>query len=195
MKNNRKERLTKAISIYKKEITLIGLAIIILLFSIINLIVFSINKNYVPTIMYRTYTKTNGWSKWTKNGKNSGFKNQDITGIQVKLNSKYKGHVFYDVYYNGKWSDLNTHDGKTAGNKKSEISGIRVNLTDETFNRYSIYYTTHNKSDKWMLFNKDGYQSGNAKRKIDMIKILISKKDNSNYEKPIIGKTRYKNFD
>ena len=49
MKNNRKERLTKAISIYKKEITLIGLAIIILLFSIINLIVFSINIffNYI----------------------------------------------------------------------------------------------------------------------------------------------------
>lgn len=194
--NKEKIKIFKRIDLSNKKaksFILIAIAILVLALSV--LVAFKYSKLLHANIYYRTYNKDTGWTKWVKNGKECGVEGKYISAIEVKVKSRYNGHVFYNTYYNSKWSTKNTYDGKTSGNKKDSINGLNVLITDNLYDRYSVYYSTHNKKDGWMLYNKNGNTSGNAKEKIDKIKIIISVKDDYEYEKIEIGKTRFKNFE
>ena len=96
----------KNIDLKTKKYILAVLAIIVLLLCII--ILFNnrsdgMENRGILNVYYRTYTKENGWSKWSKNGLTSGNMKNDITKIEVKIKNK-KGKVGYRIYNKNKWT-------------------------------------------------------------------------------------------
>jgi len=144
IENNRTKR---TISIYKKEIVLMIIAIGLLLFSLGNLIIINYKKNYVPTIMYRTYTKEKGWTKWMKSGRTAG-NIYDITAIQVKIDDNKDKRLVYSCLYKDEWGKTVYNSNEVCGNKKDKIRSIRLKVSDLKNNYYNVNYRV-NKKDKW----------------------------------------------
>ena len=120
----------------KKEIIILIVSLLIFLSA---LIFFIINNNLdkTPDIYYRTYTKEQGWSKWSKNGKISGNGINKILNIELKLE---KGIVEYSLYKNEKWITSPTK-------KNSEVFGFKSQLNGPISNEYILYYRTYNKKE------------------------------------------------
>lgn len=169
-------KIKKTISIYKKEIVLMIIAIGLLLFSLANLIIINYKKNYVPTIMYRTYTKEKGWSKWSKNGEISGNNVNSLKGIKVKSRLLRKGKLDYQIYTKGKWlSNINLNDKKYK-DKLMSINGVKFILNDKYKQNYSICYRTYVKKIGWYDWSCDGRPNGNKDKNIQSIEVKIIKK-------------------
>lgn len=182
-----------------KIFNILRYVLLIIVFLIVVLIGFKIYKIFKTekskaNIYYRVYTKEDGWSSWKKNGQECGKTGNYIKAIQIKLDKDQGSHVFYDTYYNNKWSEKNTYDGLVSGILEENINGIRIMITDDYFKKYSVYYTTHNEKDGWLHYNWNYNYSGNAKEKVDKIKVLISDKSNQKYERNINDEKSYINF-
>ena len=154
------------------------LCISIVAIFIIGLSIFLFVRREHANVYYRTYTKENGWSKWVKNGKESGNGKDNILNIEIKVKSNYKGDIDYAVYQNGKWSKSigNIKNGK-FDNKK--IYGIRVGLIGKLGRNYNIYYRTYNAVDKWMEWTSAAGSSGNISVPIKKIQMKVLLDDSS----------------
>lgn len=119
------------------------------------------------SIYYRTYTKENGWSKWSKNGITSGDLKNDIQNIQVKVIKKEYSQVTYKIYTED-WSESYTKDSKI---KNSKMYGLQLSLSDAAYKDYNIYYRTYNSKDKWLDWTFAGYTSGNKDESIKAVEI------------------------
>ena len=154
------------------------LCISIVMIFVIGISIFLFVNREHANVYYRTYTKENGWSKWVKNGKESGNGKDPILNIEIKVRSNYKGGVDYAVYQNGKWTNTigNITDGK-FDNKT--IYGIRVGLIGKLGKNYNIYYRTYNTSDKWMEWTSAAGSSGNKSSSIKKIQMKVLLDDSS----------------
>lgn len=156
--------------------TLIFILLICIGFSFIS------NKGTINTsgikVYYRVYAN-NRWSRWYKNGQVAGKENSSIKAVETKIKTNKNGHVLYNIYSNSDtFNDNDTYDGEMCGNQKDSLYGIRFSLSDEVYNKYRIYYRTHNKKDKWMGWTSDYEISGDNEVEIDMIQIkVILRKD------------------
>lgn len=113
---------------------------------------------------YRTYTKKNGWSKWSKNGIISGNKKDSITKIQIKTRGVDK--TTFDVYDSIKW---NSGDNLK---EKSNITAVKFHNSYEFLKRYQMCYRTYNNTNKWLNWNCDnGGVSGTDNKPITAIEI------------------------
>ena len=179
MSNSENIKIKKTISIYKKEIVLMIIAIGLLLFSLANLIIINYKKNYVPTIMYRTYTKEKGWTKWSKNGDSSGDGVNPILNIEIKVKANIPALINYEVYQNNKWRVVEFL-GKKNKIKNNEIYAIKSVLTSDVENEYEIFYRTCVK-DKCYGWGNSLTISGNKKKPITKIQMkILSKKSKVN---------------
>ena len=151
---------TKENSKKKKEYSLSNkfliFAIAVVLLTLVSLIYYNFNKELVRTkdikIWYRTYTKEKGWTKWSKNGNESGTEKYPIRAIEIKVKGRNTGDVFYNTYSNNKWMDNDAYSGKTAGDKKHKIEKVRMMLSDTLYRRYNIKYRvfTNKKMTKYV---------------------------------------------
>lgn len=179
MSNSENIKIKKTISIYKKEIVLMIIAIGLLLFNLANLIIINYKKNYVPTIMYRTYTKEKGWTKWSKNGDFSGDGVNPILNIEIKVKANIPALINYEVYQNNKWRVVEFL-GKKNKIKNNEIYAIKSVLTSDVENEYEIFYRTCVK-DKCYGWGNSLTISGNKKKPITKIQMkILSKKSKIN---------------
>ena len=179
MSNSENIKIKKTISIYKKEIVLMIIAIGLLLFSLANLIIINYKKNYVPTIMYRTYTKEKGWTKWSKNGDSSGDGVNPILNIEIKVKANIPALINYEIYQNNKWRVVEFL-GKKNKIKNNEIYAIKSVLTSDVENEYEIFYRTCVK-DKCYGWGNSLTISGNKKKPITKIQMkILSKKSKVN---------------
>lgn len=179
MSNSENIKIKKTISIYKKEIVLMVIAIGLLLFSLANLIIINYKKNYVPTIMYRTYTKEKGWTKWSKNGDSSGDGVNPIFNIEIKVKANIPALINYEVYQKNKWRVVEFL-GKKNKIKNNEIYAIKSVLTSDVENEYENFYRTCVK-DKCYGWGNSLTISGNKKKPITKIQMkILSKKSKVN---------------
>ena len=157
-----------------KKILILGL----LIFAVVFMIVFMVRKFNTDgmeqtkgaKVYYRTYTKENGWSKWSKNGLTSGNKNDDILNIEVKVKPKKQGSVTYNVYQK-KWS------GNTKKFQDQKIKGIKFGLAGKMYRKYDICYRTYNEKNDWLEWSCDGEISGNKDKNIKALEIKIIPKN------------------
>lgn len=129
-------------------------------------------KMHKVSILYRTYTRENGWSKWVSNGQVSGIKGKYISAIQIKVDSKYDGNIFYDTYYEDEWNQGFGINGKTSGNRFNELEGLKVYLSDELHERFKVIYTIHT-NDKWKDWDLENVGLIDEGNSIDKVKISI----------------------
>lgn len=173
-KNNKKKVLSK------KEFCLLIVALLVLVSSLINLIIFNINNSNKVTVCYRTYTKENGWTKWYKNGETSGNKKDEILNIQVKAKTNKKGKIGYRLFNNkNKWSEEYSFGDKLNANV---INGIKIGSTEDIYKKFDVCYRTYNEKNKWLEWTCNGYPSGNKKEKIKAIEIKVLKKGSLKYD-------------
>lgn len=173
-KNNKKKVLSK------KEFCLLIIALLVLVSSLINLIIFNINNSNKVTVYYRTYTKENGWTKWSKNGETSGNKKDNITNIQVKAKTNKKGLIGYRLYNSKiKWSDSYSYLDKI---KAQTINGVKIGSTEDIYKKFDVCYRTYNGKNKWLEWTCNGFPSGNKKENIKAIEIMVLKKDSLKYD-------------
>lgn len=170
--------LTKIKEIFNKDnikkILILGL----LVFAVIFMIVFMIKKFNTDgmeqtkgiKVYYRTYTKENGWSKWSKNGLTSGNKEDDILNIEVKVKPKKQGGVTYNVYQK-EWS------GNTEKLKKQKIKSVKFGLVGKMYRKYDVCYRTYNETNKWLEWACDGEISGNKTKNIKALEVKIIPKN------------------
>ena len=157
-----------------KKILILGL----LVFAVIFMIVFMIKKFNTDgmeqtkgiKVYYRTYTKENGWSKWSKNGLTSGNKEDDILNIEVKVKPKKQGGVTYNVYQK-EWS------GNTEKLKKQKIKSVKFGLVGKMYRKYDVCYRTYNETNKWLEWACDGEISGNKTKNIKALEVKIIPKN------------------
>ena len=121
-------------------------------------------------VYYRTYTKENGWSKWSKNGLTSGNKEDDILNIEVKVKPKKQGGVTYNVYQK-EWS------GNTEKLKKQKIKSVKFGLVGKMYRKYDVCYRTYNETNKWLEWACDGEISGNKTKNIKALEVKIIPKN------------------
>lgn len=126
------------------------------------------------SIYYKTYTKEDGWSKWSKNGLTSGDKTHSIKNIKIKYKTKSKGSVIYKTYSNDNWSN-DLYSNSNA--KNNDIKGLKFSTGDIIYKKYNICYRTYNKEDKWLRWTCDGYVSGNINQDITAIEVKIIPKN------------------
>lgn len=179
-KNFKKElngtnKIKKQKLLTKKEFNLLVIALLVLVSSLINLIIFNVQNNDKVNVYYRTYTKENGWSAWVKNGETSGNGKDSILNIEMKLKTKKNGKIIYNVFQNGKWS--NFFDERKL--KNGSISGIKASLLNDVRKEYNVYYRTYNKTNKWLEWTSNGKVSGNIKEKITKVQIKALLDDSS----------------
>ncbi|MBQ1496661.1 MAG: hypothetical protein IIZ40_04890 [Bacilli bacterium] len=135
------------------------------------------NRDVIKTsgikVYYRVYT--NGrWSKWYKNGQIAGIENSSIKAVEAKIKTNKNGHILYNTYSSSNdFNDNDTYDGEMCGNQIDSLYGIRFSLSDEVYNKYRIYYRTHNKKDKWMGWTSDYLISGDNEVEIDQLQIKV----------------------
>ena len=170
--------LTKIKEIFNKDnikkILILGL----LVFAVIFMIVFMLKKFNTDgmeqtkgiKVYYRTYTKENGWSKWSKNGLTSGNKEDDILNIEVKVKPKKQGGVTYNVYQK-EWS------GNTEKLKKQKIKSVKFGLVGKMYRKYDVCYRTYNETNKWLEWACDGEISGNKTKNIKALEVKIIPKN------------------
>lgn len=166
-----------------KRVTKKQIVVMVSILLVAVLIVFLVNKFNTDGMMqtkgvkvyYRTYTKEHGWSMWTKNGKTSGNKKDNILNIQVKVRPKKKGEVTYNVF-NKKWS------GNTENLKNKKIKGIKFGLAGSINAGYRVCYRTYNDKNKWLEWSCDGIVNGNAKKNIKAVEVKIIPKDVMKYK-------------
>ena len=158
------------------------IGLILLLVLILFVIVFKpktdgmVNSG-ITNIYYRTYTKENGWSKWTKNGLTSGNLKDNILNIQVKVDKKTKGEARYRVYSEkNNWSD---EYGSNASILNQNITGVRFGLSETKSKTSNICYRTYNKENEWMEWSCDSEINGNKNENIKAIEIKIVPKESS----------------
>lgn len=152
------------------------LLIVIFVILIVGAVILVNNKNDgmeqsgVLTVKYRTFSKKNGWGKWTKNGITSGNLNDDISNIDFKLKTK-DGSILYQTYSteNG-WSEAKEID-KNYDNEN--INGIKIELIDGIYKKYSICYRTYNKKNKWLEWSCNGQVNGNNSQEVNGIQVKI----------------------
>ena len=157
-----------------KKILILGL----LVFAVIFMIVFMLKKFNTDgmeqtkgiKVYYRTYTKENGWSKWSKNGLTSGNKEDDILNIEVKVKPKKQGGVTYNVYQK-EWS------GNTEKLKKQKIKSVKFGLVGKMYRKYDVCYRTYNETNKWLEWACDGEISGNKTKNIKALEVKIIPKN------------------
>lgn len=168
----------------KKNVVVVSVVsiVVILLFVIFNVIN---NKNdgmentKQVSIYYKTYTKNNKWSKFSKNALTSGDFKNPIQNISIKTKSRTKGYVMYSVYSNGKWiKDLDSE----SKIKNANISAVRFFNIDELNKKYDICYRTYNKKDKWLNWSCEGDINGNKNENITAIEIKIIPRNVTKYE-------------
>lgn len=153
--------------------------IIIFIFAFTMLFYALYNKNDGMTqtkgasVYYRTYTKEQGWSKWTKNGLTSGNikKKYAIKNIQIKVKSNSEKEFTYDLYNtNEKWISELDENAKIE-NKK--INAIRIENLGKLGRKYDICYRTYNKKNGWLEWSRNGEINGNRTENISGIQIKI----------------------
>ena len=158
----------------KRRIMIISLISVI----IVSLLVVSFKTFSTDSIYYRTYTKENGWSKWVKDGKTSGNGKDDILNIQIKVKSKDNSRIIYRTYnINSEWSEQKTVDSKNI--KNENINAVKIVTSDNIHRKYSVFYRTYNKEDKWLEWTNDGQISGNKNETIKQIQIKLLQRDTS----------------
>ena len=160
----------------KKRILFPTIIIIIIAITITSIIIFDKNDGMenkgVKKIAYRTYTKKNGWSKWTKNGLISGDKKNKILNVQIKYP---KNNISYSVYNpNRGWINDLTSIDKT---KNMKITGIQFDIYRNLMYNYDICYRSHNSTNKWLGWTCNGQINGNADEEIDAIQVKIIPKN------------------
>lgn len=158
----------------KSKIIIAGTVLILL--ALVVFVVFKIvNNDPMETtgnlkVQYRTYTKENGWSSWTKNGKTSGNEKDNILNIQIKVGKKEKGKVVYRIYTED-WSEYEYDKDSKIENK--QMNAIRIGLTDTLYKKYDVCYRTTNKETNWLEWACDGEISGNKDSQITGIQVKI----------------------
>lgn len=160
---------------------LIILIIIVFLTSFILFFVFSKNdgmeQSGILDIKYRTYdSKSNEWSKWTKNGMTSGDFENDISNLQIKLNDRnVSGTITYQLFNSdGIWTYGVSIDEK---NKNQKFRGIRMSTTGMIYKKYNLCYRTYNSENKWMDWSCEAIINGNINKNIKAIQIKIVPKN------------------
>lgn len=142
----------------KKELVLLVLAIIVFISAFGYFCYKEIPELTKPKVYYRTYTKEKGWTKWSKNGETSGNKH-DITAIQVRLKNSKKTTIKYNALSEYNYNDKGKNNGDIVGNKKDNIKYFYIRLDKKTEKKYSIYYRTTTKKEKWNDYDLDGTMS------------------------------------
>ena len=124
----------------------------------------------ILNVYYRTYTKENGWSKWSKNADTSGNQKDSIQNIEVKVGVKKQGVITYNIYNKDGWTSNHTIDSKI---ENKNIKAIKLASTENINKKYNICYRTYNDEDKWLHWTCDGEISGNKDKIIKAIEIKI----------------------
>ena len=164
-----------------KRVTKKQIVVMVSILLVAVLIVFLVNKFNTDGMMqtkgvkvyYRTYTKEHGWSMWTKNGKTSGNKKDNILNIEIKVKSRTPGNIVYSVYNsNGKWQRDNIPGTKI---KNNEIQGLKVSLISTLSRKYDVLYRFYI-DGKWTNWYSNGYNS-EIKKSIKAIDIKILPKN------------------
>lgn len=181
MKKYAKTQILRVKKIIKKrkDLVLFSVAIIILLVSLINLIIINYKRNYVPTVLYRTYTKEKGWTKWVKSGRTAG-NIYDISAIQVKLIDSKDKRLTYSCLYKDEWDGRMYNSNEVCGNKKDKIRSVRLKLTDVKNKYYNVNYRVSEKNDKWTTWFNNfiptyTWDKNNKTLPIKKIQIKLSK--------------------
>lgn len=162
-----------------KKLVLIVLLILIIIIAG-TMIIKKVNSdgmenNGITNVYYRTYTKENGWSKWSKNGKTSGNQKDNILNIEIKLKKKETSKIVYRVYNTkNDWSDEYTIDSKM---KNQSINAIKLATSASVYRKSNICYRTYNDEDKWLEWTCDGEISGNKEKEIKALEIKIIPKN------------------
>lgn len=166
MNNKNKYKKLRELYIQNRSIkyTLI-IAIIIISFCLIAISARNYNNINKVKVYYRTYTKENGWSRWSKNGEISGNGKYNILNIEVKVKSRISGGTVYSVYQKKDW----VPSTKKIGVKP--IYGFKASLYDYLHYEYSLYYRTYNKKDKWLEWSYGNNINGNKDEPITKIQI------------------------
>lgn len=135
-------------------------------------------KAGINNVKYRTYSKSSGWSKWSKNGVTSGNYNDPIKAIEIKINGN-AGFLY--SYYNEKdgWSDVtesfaDSLDSYDTIKSKNNIKAIKLALFYNSSVKFDLCYRTYNKKNKWLEWNcdTDGI-SGNKKENMTALQIKM----------------------
>lgn len=156
----------------KKKSIIVLIVTIILIF--ILFLLFN-NGSIITNVYYRTYTKENGWSKWSKNGETSGDLKNDILKIEIKTNDKNGEAVFRTYSVNNKWSSKEIKVNKNNEN----IVGIVFGLTDKLKRTSTICYRTYNDENRWMEWSCDGQTNGNINNNIKGLEVKVFLKNTS----------------
>ncbi len=152
--------------------------ILLIALGIILAIVLGIISNYNrknATVYYKTYTKENGWTHYSKNGKTNG-KDNDIKAIQFDVKYQNSGFVVSKILVNGVWSE-NVFSDEVNGNKEKNITAIKLALTDNLYHKNNICYRVHNSKNKWLGWACNGQEAGTIDTAIDKIEVKILSKD------------------
>lgn len=165
----------------KKRILFPTTIVLVLIIIFIIIMVFCANDGMenkgVRNVVYRTYTKENGWSKWTKNGLISGNKKNEILNIQIKYP---KNNISYGIYNpNRGWINDLTSIDKT---KNMKITGIQFDIYRDLMYNCDICYRSHNSTNKWLGWTCNGQINGNADEPIDAIEVKIIPKNVAKYD-------------
>lgn len=178
----KKEKISKLIN--KKYIMIVLFLILLLLFILFRVFYKTdgMEQAGVYNLYYKTYTKENGWSKWTKNGMTSGDYKLPIEKIEFKLKNKKDGEIHYTTFdsKNG-WSS--SHSMSNLQNLK----GIEISLSGNLYKKYNVYYRTYNNKDKWLNWSSDGDINGNANQNITAVEVKIIPRN-------VISREYLKNF-
>ena len=96
--------------------------IVILLALIVFIITYS--KSGYANVYYRTFTKENGWTRWSKNGEVNGS-DKNIKAMQIRIKSNIDGNIEYTIFSDGKWFDKK-ESNEIIGDKINDIYKIRL---------------------------------------------------------------------
>ena len=160
---------------YKKKYIVLVLVIICLFIIAISFLKDSdgMENSGINKISYRTYTKENGWSKWSKNGIISGNKTNPIRKIEIKIRGK-DGYVYSTYSAEKKWSDIQSSDSNTIIEDGNDLKAIKMSLYYGSSKYYDLCYRTYNKKNKWLEWNCDNNGiSGNANENITAIEFKM----------------------
>ena len=133
-----------------------------------------------PSVFYKTYLTSGGWTDYQKNGYRSGVSGKKVGAIKVKITSGYDLGIQYRVkMQDGSWTDYVANDRVSGSASQGKaIESLKMQLTGADKSKYDLYYCVLIKDLGWSAWAKNNAIAGSAglSKPIAAIRVKVVKK-------------------
>ena len=133
-----------------------------------------------PSVFYKTYLTSGGWTAYEKNGYRSGASGKKVGAIKVKITSGYDLGIQYRVKMQGSsWTDYVANDAVsgTASQGKA-IESLKMQLTGADKGKYDLYYCVFIQDMGWSAWAKNNEIAGSSglSKPVAAVRVKVLKK-------------------